>query len=264
MRRIIAGFSLLSATLFPALVRADDVPRCAGPVEIGGAIVTRMEQNGVLITTDGLAIRMEGIRLPNAKADRAPGTFTDQAFGTAIALTRARAITLTAVEPKEDRYDRLRAQVFAASTKDQVWVQKRLLELGLARVSISPDRTECAAELFAFEAKAREEHRGLWANPAYAIRSPNNVRGDAGTFQIVEGKIESARIKDGRAYLNFGTDWHSELTATVSPDDMKNFDATGVDPRSYAGKTVRVRGLVQQVNGPEIEIPNPQSVEVLN
>src|SRR5690349_19099180 len=83
--------------LAPATAMADEIPACAGPVEIQGTIVSRIEQNGVLITNDGLAIRMEGIRLPSARADRAPGTFTDQAYGMAQQMTRGHSVTLTAV-----------------------------------------------------------------------------------------------------------------------------------------------------------------------
>jgi hypothetical protein len=37
----------------------------------------------------------------------------------------------------------------------------------------------------------------------------------------------------------------------------------GVNPRGYAGKTLRVRGVVQYDNGPMIEIANPMEVELL-
>jgi len=258
------GFAVgVFACVLPSVAMADDLPACAGPVEIAGTVVSRIEQNGVLISVDGLAIHLEGIRLPSARADRAPGMFTDQAFGMAIGLTRGRSVTLTAVPPKQDRYDRVRAQVFAASADNQVWVQKHLLELGLARVAIAPDRTECAAELYAAEEGAREAHRGLWSAPAYAVRTPENVGGDVGTFQIVEGNVLNVTMSGGRAYLNFGADWKNDFTATISPDDMKTFDLDGVDPRNYEGKTVRVRGLVEKLNGPNIEVANPQEVEVL-
>jgi endonuclease YncB( thermonuclease family) len=252
------------AALLPASGFAEPIPACAGAVEIGGTVVSRIEQNGVLITTDGIAIRLEGIRLPSARQDRAPGVYTDQAYGLARELTRSRSVTLTAVEPKQDRYDRVRAQVFANSTDNQVWVQKRLLELGLARVAIAPDRTECAAELFAAEAAARVAHRGLWASPSYAIRTPETVAADIGTFQVVEGRVLSTNMNGGRVYLDFGLDWRTDFTATISPEDRVKFDSLGIDPRRYEGKMVRVRGLVQQLNGPSIEIANPQSVEVLD
>ncbi len=260
------SIGLLSAILglAPAAAWADAIPSCAGPVEISGTVVERIEQNGTLVSLDGIAIRMEGIRLPMARADRAPGTFTDQAFGMAQQMTRSRSVTLTAIEPKQDRYDRVRAQVFAASTDNATWVQKRLLELGLARVLIAPDRIECATELFEAEATARAAHKGIWSSPAYAIRLPDALKADIGTFQVVEGKVLSVVMNGGRAFLNFGVDWHNSLTVVISQDDLLAFDKTGVDPHGYEGKTVRVRGMVEQQNGPTIALANPQSVEVVN
>jgi len=255
---------VLALALFPAAALGDEIPACAGPVEIQGTIVARIEQNGVLISNDGIAIKIEGIRLPSARADHAPGTYTDQAYGMAQQLSRGRSVTLTAIEPKQDRYDRVRAQVFASGTDNRTWLQKRLLELGLARVAIAPDRVECADELYGFEVEARAARKGLWSAPAYAIRSPESLKGDTGTFQIVEGRVLSVVMNNGRALLNFGQDWHNSLTAVISHDDLLNFDKSGVDPHGYEGKTIRVRGIVQQQNGPTIAIANPQSIEVVN
>jgi endonuclease YncB( thermonuclease family) len=263
MTRVLRWLPALLA-LMPVAGLADEIPACAGPVEIEGTVVSRIEQNGVLITTDGIAIRMEGIRLPSARADRAPGQFTDQAYGLAQQLTRSHSVTLTAIEPKQDRYDRVRAQAFVQSADNRIWVQKRLLEQGLARVALAPDRVECASELFAAEASARAARRGIWSSPNYAIRAADALRGDIGTFQIVEGKVTSVVMNGGRAFLNFGVDWHTSVSAVISNDDLLNFDRSGVDPHGYEGKTIRVRGIVQQQNGPTIEVANPQGVEVVD
>ncbi|MEJ1969866.1 MAG: thermonuclease family protein [Rhizomicrobium sp.] len=254
----VALFAAACLTAVPA--GAAVLPPCAGPVEIGNAQLLRVEHNGSVIFADGRAAHLEGIRLPAGAEDRAPQALADQALDALASLAHAGPLKLTAVSPKEDRYDRVRGQIF---TRDGTWVQAALLARGLARVLIAPDRTECAAELFAVEAKARAAHAGLWADPAYAIRAPQGLRRDTGTFQIVEGKVANAELKNGRAYLNFGADWRSDFTATVEPEDMPNFRRIGVDPRAYAGQTIRVRGIVQSLNGPEIEVANPQGIEVV-
>ncbi|MEI9888332.1 MAG: thermonuclease family protein [Rhizomicrobium sp.] len=249
----------LGLGMFAALpAGAAALPACAGGVEISDAILLRVEQNGSVIFTDGRAVHLEGIRLP--RADRAPQPLSDKALGTLASLLRKAPLTLTAVAPKEDRYDRVRGQLF---TGDKVWIQVALLKSGLARVAIAPDRTECAGELFAAEAQARAARAGLWALPAFAIRTPETVGRDTGTFQVVQGKVLEAGLKNGRAYLNFGTDWRSDFTVSVAPEDMANFRRTGVDPRSYLGQTIRVRGIVQSHNGPEIGAANPQGIEVV-
>ena len=235
------------------------VPDCAGDVEISDARIMRVEHNGVLVLTDGRALHLEGIRIPNAAQDRAPQALSDQATDALTALAKDQDLVARALWPKEDRYDRVRSQVFA---QDGTWLQLELLKRGLARVDIASDRSECAGELFAAEGAARGARLGIWAAPAYAIRTPDTVVADIGTFQIVEGRVLNAAVTDGRAYLNFGADWKTDFTVTISPDDMKTFRRMGVDPLVYQGKLVRVRGLVQSLNGPEIELADPRQAEV--
>jgi hypothetical protein len=45
---------------------------------------------------------------------------------------------------------------------------------------------------------------------------------------------------------------------------MKTFRKRHVNPRDYAGKTVRERGLIDWYRGPEIELMGPESIEVLH
>ena len=257
MIRLVLPVVLLFATVSAA--QAVPLPSCAGPVEISDGRLLRVERNGAVILTDGRATHLEAIRLPAGAADRAPQAFADQAISTILALAQKGPLTLTAMPPKEDRYDRVRGQLFAGGA----WVQLELVRRGLSRVALAPDRTECADELYAAEAQARTARAGLWSAPAYAVRTPDSVGRDVGTFQIVQGRVTNADLKNGRAYLNFGADWRRDFTVTIEPEDMPNFRRLGVDPRAYAGQTIRVRGMVQSLNGPEIELANPQGVEII-
>jgi micrococcal nuclease len=235
-------------------------PPCAGDVEIGDAYIVRVEHNDMLILNDGRALHLEGIRVPRAAQDRAPQALDDQAYDALNALAKHQDVVARAVWPKEDRYDRVRSQVF---TRDGTWLQTEMLRRGLARVDLAPDRGECYRELYDTEGVARAAHIGLWSSPAYAIRTPDTVKADVGTFQLVTGKVLSTDVRDGRAYLNFGPDWKTDFTVTISPDDMKTFRRMGVDPLGYRDRLVRVRGIVQWLNGPEIEIGNPKQIELL-
>ena len=217
----------------------------------------------MLVLVDGRAVHLEGILLPQGAKDHAPDFLAEQALSTLSDLSRGRTVSLAVNVPKEDRYGRLRAQVEFPQDTDEPWLQIAMLRRGLARVDIAPDRRECGAALYAAEAEARRNKNGIWTQTAYAIRSPDQLVGATGTFQIVEGKVLTANMKSGRAYLDFGADWGRDFTATISPDDMPIFRDAGVDPRNYAGKTVRVRGFVDQMNGPEIELSSPDMVEVI-
>jgi endonuclease YncB( thermonuclease family) len=257
--RVLVAAAALSLIAVPSVAQSA-TPKCAGDVEIEHARIVRVEHNGVLVLQDGRAASLEGIRIPMPASDHAPKPIADQAYDALTRLAKDQDLTLHAVWPKEDRYDRVRSQAISGNG---TWLQYELVRNGLVRVSISPDRTECASELFAAEAEARNAHLGLWALPAYAVRNVDNVKGDIGTFQVVFGKVLDTELRDGRAYLNFGTDWRTDFTVTISSDDMKTFRRMGIDPLEYKDKLMRVRGIVQSLNGPEIELANPKQVEVL-
>lgn len=235
-------------------------PACAGDVEIADAHIMRIEKNGVLVMTDGRALKLEGIRLPMGAADHAPQAIADRAMAELDRLAKGQRLDARATYPKEDRYDRVRSQIF---TRDGNWLQLDLLQKGLARVEISPDRGECYRELYAAEADARKAGAGMWADPAYATRLGEQLGGDIGTFQIVVGKVVNTAIQNGAVYLNFGPDWRRDFTVIIGAEDAKTFKTMGVDPMNYEGKLIRVRGVVQPANGPAVVVGNPKQIEVL-
>ena len=253
------GIIALAAMAFvaPSLAAA---PSCAGEVEIGDAHIMRIEKNGVLVMTDGRALKLEGVRMPAGAQDHAPQAISDRAFAELEALAKGRELDARAVWPKEDRYDRVRSQIFAA---DGTWLQIELLKKGLARVELSPDRGECNRELYAAEFEAQKAKLGLWAEPAYATRSPDQLSGDIGTFQIVLGRVLNTVAENGAVYLNFGPDWRTDFTVILGSEDVARFKTMGVDPLNYEGKLVRVRGVVQSANGPAIAVGNPKQIELL-
>src|SRR5688572_21819901 len=116
------------------------IPDCAGSPEISQTSVVRVERNGDLTLRDGRAVVLEGIRLPDAGPRHA------DALSLLRVLTLKGPVTFAATPPKQDRYDRIRAQGFGS-----VWLQTTLLERGLARVAISSDRDECFPELYEAE-----------------------------------------------------------------------------------------------------------------
>src|SRR5215472_1743688 len=118
----LASFALARPSSAAAL------PECAGPVEIERAHIVRVEKNGALILRDGRAAHLEGIRLPQGAIDHAPQYLAEQALAALSQLTVDQDLTLTAVPPKEDRYDRVRAQAFLGDD----WLQRELLRRGLA------------------------------------------------------------------------------------------------------------------------------------
>jgi micrococcal nuclease len=264
------SLSALLILIASGMAQAASLPACVPPIEASNVHVDRVEKNGVLVLDDGRAVRAEGLLLPAGARDRAPGFLADEALSMLNDFARGRSATLAVRPPKEDRYGRLRAQVFFTHGSDEPWLQIAMLRRGLARVSIAPDRRECAAALYDAEDAARKKKYGIWAQSAYAVRAPGGLGNDTDTFQIVQGTILTADVKSGRAYLDFGDDWRKDFSVNIAPEDLKNFRDAGIDPRSYEGKTVRVRGWIERKhgsdarsNGPEMEVAIPEAIEVV-
>jgi micrococcal nuclease len=246
--------AILAAIWFPQDTYAAQeerfIPDCAGRIEIAHARVLSVEQTGALILSGGRAVRLEGIRLPPE------GDLAGRARAALADLAKAGTVSFTATPPVQDRYGRPRVQGFGAQ-----WLQTALLEQGLARVSISPDRSECAPDLYEAEARGRAKGVGLWALSAYRVRSPQDIKDIAGSFQLVEGKVSHISRFDGRTILNFGGG--NTLSALIAAGDRRAFRDFDLD--GLAGRKVRVRGIVQDYQGrPEIALSNPYQIEVLD
>jgi hypothetical protein len=135
---------------------------------------------------------------------------------------------------------------------------------GFARVHTHADARKCAGALLKREDRARKANLGLWAHPFYRVRQPTGLEREIGTFQIVEGTIASAVERRDRIFLNFGVDYRTDFTVTVSPRDARRMAKGGTDPLAWKAKRVRVRGWISLLNGPEIELTHPEQIEILN
>jgi endonuclease YncB( thermonuclease family) len=229
--------------------RAHFIPDCAGTVAIAHARIVRVDDDGALILADGRSLRLEGIRLP--LADK-----SSQALAALRAMALAEPVNLTTVPPEKDRYGRMRVQAFARQ-----WFQVALLEQGLAQVQISPDRSECAPDMYEAEAAARARHAGIWALSAYAVRAPQALKGATGTFRLVEGQVSSIGRADGRTFIDFGD--RRSFTAMIGAESRRAFRDFDFDELS--GRRIRVRGIVQDYRGrPEIILSNPFQIEFLD
>jgi micrococcal nuclease len=239
-----------------AAAAAHFIPDCAGHVEILNAHVVRVERNGALVLADGRAVMLEGIRLPGA--DGAPQPLAERALAALREMALAGPVTLTAIPPRQDRYERMRAQAFSGN-----WLQIALLEQGLARAAISPDRNECAPDLYEAEQRGRERHAGLWALSASAPRAPEEMKNTGGSFQIVDGRVTNIGQNGGRVFIDFGSNGQHVFSAVIQPEDrraFRDFDLKGLETHH-----IRIRGLVQDYRGqPQIALSNPAQIEILN
>jgi hypothetical protein len=119
-------------------------------------------------------------------------------------------------------------------------------------------------EMLALERRARSARRGIWRRGFYAIRSDGDAGRFIGSFQLVEGRIRKVAIVKGRGYLNFGSDWRTDFTISITRSALRGFMAAGIDPRGLEGRQVRVRGWLKSYHGPAIAASHPEQIEVLD
>jgi hypothetical protein len=163
-----------------------------------------------------------------------------------------------------DRFGRLTAQAFVldkSGTKKSLAAE--LVRGGYAFVYPPTGDEPDLAELQKAEQEARIAKRGLWDGARYAdLPADDPKKIPTGQFAFVKGKVlEAVRIKD-KFYLNFGDDYHHDFTVAIAARDLKHFHTANIDPQSYEGKIVRVRGWVKQDFGPMIAVTHPAQIEV--
>jgi hypothetical protein len=152
------------------------------------------------------------------------------------------------------------------SADPEVWVQQQMLAEGMARVYSFPDNRACLPDLFAAEGRARLQRLGIWADPYYSVRRadrPESLADSQGRYELVEGRVLLADAAGGQVYLNFGRIWKEDFTAVIGSGALRLFKAAGLDPLTLGGALVRIRGWVDDHDGPRIEVTHPEQIEVL-
>ena len=223
------------------------------------AVVAAAVDGDTLQLADGRLLRLAAILAPKGAEPLA------DAARAALADTAGRPLLLEFGPRRLDRHGRLLAQAWlaAAGGAKGPWLQELLVARGLARVASTDDTRARVPELLRLEAAARAEQRGLWADPVYRVRTPDDVGDGLNSFQIVEGRVLTAAAVSGGGYLNFGADYKTDFTLSFSRESLRRLKESGVDFKSLQGVRVRARGWLRSFNGPLIEITHPEQIEVL-
>ena len=247
---------------FGALAAESTLPTGLEPG--GSAVVQSILDGDSLTLADGRTVRMVGIqapKLPKGRPNFAEWPFAREAQAALSALVEGRTMTLSFGGTRQDRYGRVLAQL---ARDDGLWVQGELLRRGLARVYTFPDNRAAAAEMLALEREARADQRGLWADPFFAIRSPEEAARFTGEFELVEGKIVDGARRENAVFLNFGADWHTAFTLRLNSEALRLFRADRVDPLALVGSAVRVRGYIRRDRERAImDVTHPEEIERL-
>ncbi len=154
---------------------------------------------------------------------------------------------------KTDRWGRLEGAIGWRTREGRATtLQEILLAEGAARVAPTSDDLAFIERCYAAERAARDARLGLWAFDAWRIRDAAKAEWSSG-YQIYAGVIRAASERKGRVFFNFGDDFRTDFTATVAKGAFRRWTQQP-DLLSVAGTRVEVRGLVEAINGPSIEL----------
>jgi len=261
-----AGLAEFSGCLGAAAqerTRADSA--CAGETLARGK-AGQVIDGRTFVLNDGREIRLAAIEVgPLAPADDARAARGGAAAKDALArlLAGADVVLRQAEAQKTDRYGRLVVYAFVARDGAEHPVQPDLIAAGFARVAARAGSRDCALELLNREKTARIAKLGLWASSYYDLLDaddPANVLAEQGRFALVQGKVASVRESGATIYVNFGRRCSTDFTVTILKRNARSFTAAGLEPKTLAGKRVRVRGWIEAPGGPWIEAARPEQI----
>lgn len=250
-----------------------------GPTRAVGAII----DGEVLRLDDGKEVRLLGIMAPRASdAGARPGLWPpeDLLVAELTRVVQGKTIALAfASGRRTDRYDRVLAHVFLTDGATPIWLQGRLLEMGLARAYPSAGAGDCAPALYQREKLARAVGLGLWSSAAYQLRPadrPTELIRYRDTFQVVSGRVEtitgsrthiilqlanseapgtSTQPAGGARTNAFRIVWSRSVARASEDADLKS-------PSALVGRNVRVRGWIEARRGPQIEVSGSAQLEI--
>jgi endonuclease YncB( thermonuclease family) len=242
---------------------------CGGKSE-APAGVARVIDGRSFVLADGREVRLAAIETPLAVAGDQEEARVQAALAAKTALETLlldREVQLFALSSGPDRYGRLVAYAFIRTLSGEALVQHELLAAGHALVSPAASAATCRIYLRNAERDARNGGLGLWGDPYHAVKAaadPADVLVEQGRFVLVQGKVMSVRESSGIVYVNLGQRWSEQFTVTILKRNERIFAGAGLTPKALVGRSIEVRGWVEERGGPAIEVLRPEQIEVVH
>jgi micrococcal nuclease len=199
--------------------------------------IVQVSDGDMLVLDGGLRVRLAEVEAPAPGYDgRVDQTFAAEASALLAAAATGRDAALWYGGLTRDRYERAIAHVIARDEVGRdVWLNGLMVREGGARVRTWPDNSRRARRLYALEAEARGEKRGLWALDEYRIRTVGDLAAPP-VFAILEGRLLDVTEGAEDAVLIGRDGLRLVVSARLGAPDAR-LDIS-------VGRTIRVRGRI--------------------
>ncbi|MGH1419318.1 MAG: thermonuclease family protein [Hyphomicrobiaceae bacterium] len=290
-------FSITSVIIPTELASEPTAIACKGHA---GALrgVTGVVDGETLSLDDGSQVRLVGALSPRAwDGNTAVGTWQPEqdAIAALKTLTTGKSIRLYDLDgQRHDRYGRRLAQVDiitnSENQNENIWLQAEMIKRGHARAYGHPGNLACLSQLQKFETVAQAARIGLWANAAYGVRSAantNELNRYLATYQLVSGTITGVTKRKRYTYLNFAPgpsgdvkkpaknkppganadtptpSWRTDFTIYIPRNNIGK-EGAAIFSNEIVGKSIIVRGWLENRNGPAIQLHDISQIKFLN
>ena len=232
--------------------------RPAGRVEAVG-----VDERLDIELSDGRIVRLGGLDAPNAERGSPETANSAREFLSARLL--GRPADLIQLAGGADRWGRTVADLVLADPRDGSAgsTAAALLTAGYARVRPEFETRGCAAERLAIEAEARQEQKGIWRDPQFAVIQSSNsaeLRRWARRFVVVEGMVRRVGFARSRIYLELVP--RDGPTIVVARKLETALAREGRPVAAMVGQTIRARGALDDRFGARIEVADPAMIEI--
>jgi len=219
-------------------------------------IVKEIKTGETMLLSTGAVVKLAGIKSP-MEPDLA-----EKAKNLLIQLSLGKTVTIE--EAGKDRHGYIFVQVYITDKNGkQFWLQSELIKSGRYFVYPMEEAKDYVKDLLKQERSAQTSKRGVWAENGYSDISAEKAEDSYGKYSFVVGIVADAAHRTDKPYLNFGSDWHTDFTISISDKLQGRLKKSGIDLASIKGKKVRARGLIEQQNGPMIIIYQAEQLELL-
>lgn len=227
------------------------------------AEVNEVIDGDTIALTAGKVVRYIGIDAPETKKFHADEWIEVNEPFSKIAkdfneqLVGGKTLRLEFDVERTDKYERLLAYCFV----DDIFVNERLLEEGLALLYTRVPNVKYVDVLVAAQKKARLNQKGLWREEKFI--TAEQAKDYVGSIATIEGKVLNVGESKHCFYLNFGKDFRSDFTVVIFKKDLSTFIGLGISPQKYEGRIIRTFGKIKEYNGPEIVVRHPCQIEIV-